>query len=134
MEEIDVTKVTAIEYLEKLIKISNEENCNYENDCNTCRHNLTSCASIIEIANMGVANHIKGVMTFELSETETDWTKVEKDTLIEVRDSETDDWVKRYFSHYHNGQVFAYLNGCTSKTETLVSTWDYARLVEDGND
>ena len=36
MEEIDVTKVTAIEYLEKLIKIRNEENCNYESDCNTC--------------------------------------------------------------------------------------------------
>ena len=134
MGEIDVTEVTAIEYLEKLIKISNEENCNYENDRNTCRHNLTSCASIIEIANMGVANHIKGVMTFELSETETDWTKVEKDTLIEVRDSETDDWVKRYFSHYHNGQIFTYINGCTSKTETLVSPWDYARLVEDDNE
>lgn len=134
MSEIDVTKVTAIEYLEKLIKISNEENCNYENDCNTCSHNLTSCASIVEIANMGVANHIKGVMTFELSETEIDWTKVEKDTLIEVRDSETDDWIKRYFSHYHNGQVFAYSNGCTSKTETLVSPWEYARLVEDDNE
>lgn len=134
MEEIDVTKVTAIEYLEKLIKISNEENCNYESDCNTCSYSLTSCASIVEIANMGVANHIKDVMTFELSETETDWTKVENDTLIEVRDSETDDWVKRYFSHYHNGQVFAYSNGCTSKTETLVSPWDYARLVEDDND
>lgn len=134
MGEIDVSKVTAIEYLEKLIKISNEENCNYESDCNTCDHNLTSCASIIEIANMGVANHIKGVMTFELSETETDWTKVEKDTLIEVRDSETDDWVKRYFSHSNDGRVFAYLDGRTSKTETIVSPWDYARLVEDDND
>jgi hypothetical protein len=134
MNEIDVTKVTAIEYLEKLIKISNEENCNYENDCNTCSHNLTSCASIVEIANMGVENHIKGVMTFELSETEIDWTKVEKDTLIEVRDFETDDWSKRYFSHYLNGQVFAYIDGRTSKTETFVSPWEYARLVEDDNE
>lgn len=134
MGEIDVSKVTAIEYLEKLIKISNEENCNYENDCNTCDHNLTSCASIVEIANMGVANHIKGVMTFELSETETDWTKVEKDTLIEVRDFDTDDWIKRYFAHYYDGQVLAYINGCTSKTETGIAPWAQARLIEDDND
>ena len=137
MGEIDVTKVTAIEYLEKLIKISKEEGygCEYENDCDTCRYNHTSCASTIEIALMGVENHIKKVMTFEtFSEPEIDWSKVEKDTLIEVRESETDDWVKRYFSHYHNGQVFAYLNGCTSKTEIIVSPWDYARLVDDDDE
>ena len=82
----------------------------------------------------GVANHIKGVMTFELSETETDWTKVEKDTLIEVRDFDTDDWIKRYFAHYYDGRVLAYINGCTSKTETSIAPWAQARLIEDDND
>lgn len=131
MGEIDVTKVTAIEYLEKLIKIDNERSCDWSG-CDGCEYSTTSCVDPDEIANIGIEKHIKNVMTFELHE--VDWNEVEKDTLIEVRESETDDWVKRYFSHYHNGQVFAYLNGCTSKTEIIVSSWDYARLVEDDND
>ena len=131
MGEIDVTKVTAIEYLEKLIKIDNERSCDWSG-CDGCEYITTSCVDPDEIANIGIEKHIKNVMTFELHE--VDWNEVEKDTLIEVRGSETDDWVKRYFSHYHNGQVFAYLNGCTSKTEIIVSSWDYARLVEDDND
>ena len=132
--EIDVTKVTAIEYLEKLIKIDKEEDCFCESECNTCKYRHISCVSIEKIANMGVENHIEKVMSFTIFEPEIDWTKVENDTLIEVRDSENDDWVKRYFSHYHNGQVFAYLNGCTSKTETLVSPWEYARMIDDDDE
>lgn len=131
MGEIDVTKVTAIEYLEKLIKIDNERSCDWSG-CDGCEYSITSCVDPDEIANIGIEKLIRNVMTFELHE--VDWNEVENDTLIEVRDSETDDWVKRYFSHYHNGQVFAYSNGCTSKTETLVSPWDYARLVEDDNE
>lgn len=131
MGEIDVTKVTAIEYLEKLIKIDNERSCDWSG-CDGCEYSITSCVDPDEIANIGIEKLIRNVMTFELHE--VDWNEVENDTLIEVRDSETDDWVKRYFSHYHNGQVFAYSNGCTSKTETLVLSWDYARLVEDDNE
>lgn len=131
MRRIDVTKVTAIEYLEKLIKIDNERSCDWSG-CDGCEYNTTSCVDPDEIANIGIEKHIKNVMTFELHE--VDWNEVENDTLIEVRDSETDDWVKRYFSHYHNGQVFAYSNGCTSKTETLVSPWDYARMVDDDDE
>lgn len=44
------------------------------------------------------------------------------------------DWIKRYFSHSNDGRVFAYLDGRTSKTKTIVSSWDCARLVEDDND
>lgn len=133
MGEIDVTKVTAIEYLEKLIKIDAERHCEWDG-CDGCEYSITSCVDPDEIANIGIEKHIKNVMAFELHEVEVDWNEVEKDTLIEVRDFDTDDWIKRYFSHYHNGQVFAYSNGCTSKTETLVSPWDYARLVEDGDE
>ena len=134
MEEIDVTKVTAIEYLEKLIKIDKEEDCFCESECNTCKYRHISCVSIEKIANMGVENHIEKVMSFTIFEPEIDWTKVEKDTLIEVRDFDTDDWIKRYFSHYHNGQIFTYINGCTSKTETNIAPWSQARLVENDND
>lgn len=136
MGEIDVTEVTAIEYLEKLIKIDNERSCDWSG-CDGCEYSTTSCVDPDEIANIGIEKHIKNVMTFELHEVdwnEVDWNEVEKDTLIEVKDFETDDWIKRYFSHSNDGRVFAYLDGRTSKTETIVSSWDCARLVEDGND
>lgn len=138
MGEIDVSKVTAIEYLEKLIKIDNERSCDWSG-CDGCEYSATSCVDPDEIANIGIEKHIKNVMTFELHEVdwdkvEVDWDKIENDTLIEVRDSETDDWIKRYFSHYHNGQIFTYINGCTSKTETNIAPWSQARLVEDDND
>lgn len=129
MNEIDVTKVSAIEYLEKLIEISNEEKCEWFG-CNTCKFQSLSCATPDDIEDIGIEEHIKNVMTFKLSEPEIDWTKVEKDTLIEVKDFETDDWIKRYFAYYYNGQVFAYINGCTSKTETSVAPWGQARIVE----
>lgn len=131
MGEIDVTEVTAIEYLEKLIKIDNERSCDWSG-CDGCEYSTTSCVDPDEIANIGIEKHIKNVMTFELHE--VDWNEVEKDTLIEVKDFETDDWSKRYFSHSNDGRVFAYLDGRTSKTETIVSSWDCARLVEDDND
>ena len=131
MGEIDVTEVTAIEYLEKLIKIDNERSCDWSG-CDDCEYSTTSCVDPDEIANIGIEKHIKNVMTFELHE--VDWNEVEKDTLIEVKDFETDDWIKRYFSHSNDGRVFAYLDGRTSKTETIVSSWDCARLVEDDND
>ena len=131
MGEIDVTEVTAIEYLEKLIKIDNERSCDWSG-CDGCEYSTTSCVDPDEIANIGIEKHIKNVMTFELHE--VDWNEVEKDTLIEVKDFETDDWIKRYFSHSNDGRVSAYLDGRTSKTETIVSSWDCARLVEDDND
>lgn len=134
MGEIDVTKVTAVEYLEKLIKISKEEiySCEYENDCDTCRYSHTSCASNIEIASMGVENHIKKVMTFEtFSEPEIDWAKVEKDTLIEVRENGERPWDRRYFAKYQDGKIYAYLDGRTSKTESQIIDWEFARLAEE---
>lgn len=134
MNEIDVTKVTAIEYLKKLIKIDDERHCDWSSSCKNCKYNNTSCADPVDIEDIGIEEHIKNVMTFKLSEPEIDWNKVKKDTLIEVRDFKTDDWSKRYFSHYLNGQVFAYIDGRTSKTETFVSPWEYARLVEDDNE
>ena len=131
MGEIDVTKVTAVEYLEKLIKISKEEDCEIESDCNTCKYNFTSCANPIEIAFMGVENHIKKVMSFVISKHEVDWTKVEKDTLIEVRENEERPWDRRYFAKYQDGKIYAYLDGRTSKTESQIIDWEFARLAEE---
>lgn len=67
-------------------------------------------------------------------EPETDWSKVEVDTPILVRDSENTEWLKKYFAKYENGHVYVWNLGRTSWTapnDKSVSAWSYAKLVED---
>lgn len=69
MGEIDVTKVTAIEYLEKLIEIDKNTNCyDYNDDCYECEYRSVSCASLQDIVEMGVENPIEKVMSFTIFE------------------------------------------------------------------
>lgn len=63
-------------------------------------------------------------------EPEIDWSKVTVDTPILVRDSEEEDWRKRYFAKYENGRVYAWSNGRTSWTKDALTIWIYAKLAE----
>ena len=70
----------------------------------------------------------------EYVEPPVDWSKVSVDTPIRVRFSGDDNWVKRYFARYDNGQVRAWINGTTSWTANGKSdTWTYAKLAEPNN-
>ena len=61
---------------------------------------------------------------------EIDWSKVEVDTPILVRDDENEEWHKRYFAKYKNGKVYAWSDGTTSwSTEGHVVMWNYAKLA-----
>lgn len=64
-------------------------------------------------------------------EVEVDWTKVEVDTPILVRDSEYYDWVKRYFAGYMWGKVCAFDNENTSEDFNGITPWKYAKLAEE---
>ena len=71
----------------------------------------------------------------EPKEPETDWSKVEVDTPILVRDIEDTEsatvaWLKRYFAEYKDGLVYAWTNGRTSWNEDRTHGWKYAKLVE----
>ena len=69
----------------------------------------------------------------DYEEPETDWSKVEIDTPILVRDSENTEWLKKYFAKYENGQVYVWNLGRTSWTapnDKSVSAWSYAKLAE----
>lgn len=132
MNEIDVTKVTAIEYLEKLIEIVSEETCCDYIECEDCKYHNISCVSVEEIADIGAENHIRSVMMFGTKDKPgVDWTKVEKDTLIEVRENGERPWDRRYFAKYQDGKIYAYLDGRTSKTESQIIDWEFARLAEE---
>lgn len=66
----------------------------------------------------------------EYEEPETDWSKVEVDTPILVKYSETGEWTRRYFAKYEDGIVFAWNNGRTSWTEKFMTEWNCAKLAE----
>lgn len=132
MNEIDVTKVSAMEYLEKLIEIESEETCCPYIDCEDCKYHNISCLSTEEIADIGAENHIRSVMMFGTKDKPVvDWAKVEKDTLIEVRENGERPWDRRYFAKYQDGKIYAYLDGRTSKTESKIIDWEFARLAEE---
>lgn len=60
-----------------------------------------------------------------------DWSKVEVDTPILVRDFEWSDWFRRHFAKYENGTVYAWDGGDTSWSGGDVMTdWKYAKLAE----
>ena len=69
----------------------------------------------------------------EYEEPETDWSKVEVDTPILVRQVEKGEWIKRHFAKYENGTVYAWKDSRTSWTSLYdceVTAWKYAKLAE----
>ena len=67
----------------------------------------------------------------DYEEPEVDWSKVEVDTPILVRDFEGSDWFRRHFAKYENGTVYAWDGGDTSWSgEDVMTDWKYAKLAE----
>ena len=46
----------------------------------------------------------------------TDWSKVEVDTKVLVRDWDNSEWIPRHFAQYKDGKVYTWSNGHTSFT------------------
>ena len=46
----------------------------------------------------------------------TDWSKVEVDTKVLVRDYDNSEWIPRHFAIYKNGRIRTWNNGRTSFT------------------
>lgn len=67
----------------------------------------------------------------ESEEPKTDWSKVEVDTPILVREDEDEEWWKRHFAKYEDGVVYAWRDGCTSwNAEGGMVEWNYAKLAD----
>ena len=69
----------------------------------------------------------------DYKEPETDWSKVEVDTPILVKEYEESKWTKRYFAKYEDGVVYAWNNGVTSwnaNDNECVIAWSFAKLAE----
>ena len=63
-------------------------------------------------------------------EPKVDWTKIEVDTPILVRDSKDGKWLKRYFAKYEDNKVYTWLGENTSYDACGVAKWKYAKLAE----
>lgn len=62
-----------------------------------------------------------------------DWSKVEVDTPILVKDDYDDKWEKAYFAKYEDEMIYAWDNGRTSfsaRNEDDTYVWDRAKLAE----
>ena len=67
----------------------------------------------------------------DYEEPEVDWSKVEVDTPILVRDFEGSDWFRRHFAKYENGTVYAWDGGDTSWSGgDIMTMWKHAKLAE----
>lgn len=68
---------------------------------------------------------------------EVDWSNVPVDTLVRVRDRQSDSWRLRYFKEYRPNNFYnfsVWKNGATSKTERDRELYRFCELVEDEDD
>ena len=66
----------------------------------------------------------------EYQEPEVDWSKVENDDLILVRDGDDEEWNRAHFACYKDGKVHAWSGGKTSWTASSYMHWEQAKLAE----
>ena len=66
----------------------------------------------------------------DYKEPETDWSKVEVDTPILVRQTKDGEWLRRHFAKYEDGIVYTWKDSHTSWTEDCMTGWDYGKLAE----
>lgn len=66
----------------------------------------------------------------EPEEPKVDWSNIEVNAPILVKDHEDREWLKRYFAKYEDGYVYAWGNGCTSWTADNMYAWNYTKLAE----
>lgn len=99
------------------------------NECSSIRCSeclLKSCEGI-EMLNPDKALEI--VMEYE---PKVDWSKVEVDTKVLVRNFNDEIWFPRYFAEYKNDNIYCFDYGRTSftKEDTELIIWDYAKLYK----
>ena len=66
----------------------------------------------------------------EYKEPPVDWSKVEVDTPILVRETKDGEWLRRHFAKYEDGIVYTWKDSHTSWTEDCMTGWDYGKLAE----
>lgn len=104
-----------------------------EDNREQCRCGTLSCAVCSKIFAFWLDEEY-----IEPPKPKVDWCKVPVDTLVQVRDDESDKWALRYFKWFvrgHRTPFVTWADGATSKTaENCTEYWKYCELVEDEED
>lgn len=95
--------------------------CKYGIMCDECLFNNHSFSCSYDAINW---------LFSEYKEPEVDWSKVEVDTPILVRNDGNSSWTRGYFAGYVHETVYAWKYGKTSWTAGDASGWKYAKLAE----
>ena len=66
----------------------------------------------------------------EYQEPKVDWSKVNVDDPILVRDGDDEEWNRAHFACYEDGKVHAWSGGKTSWTASSYMHWEQAKLAE----
>lgn len=102
------------------------------NEVCTCQN--ISCIICKFYVDEGCAESRKEWLNSEYVDPEVDWSKIPVDTPILVRDSEDEEWDKRYFAGFNGKKVCAWSDGATSWSadgENDYYEWEYAKIAED---
>ena len=61
-----------------------------------------------------------------------DWSRVDVDTPVLVRDRHDQSWVRRYFAKYEQGKVWTFYQGTTSWSawsQDNLTAWNFAKIA-----
>lgn len=118
------------EFKEIVMKLN--ELCDYYKSCADCPLIDLECNKLNNLTKLDELEEI--VMNWEkpvdMSNVEVDWSKVEVDTKILVKDFEDSNWVKMYFAEYKNGKVYTFNGGRTNWNADNTYYWRFAKLWE----
>ena len=78
-------------------------------------------------------NYMSEIAELDFEEV-VDWSKVPVDTKILVKNFNCNLWHRRHFSKFENGKVHAFDNGGDSWSNEGETTWEYAKLYEEGEE
>lgn len=128
-------------YKNELIKVIKEEGdlCNFMKNHEVFRMIGKDIESYCEIDCVACGTALQIWLDEEFEEPtkpEVDWSKVMVDTLVRVRDNESEEWTLRYFKGLEEegyiNRFQTWVDGATSKTAYgEYEDWPYCELVED---
>ena len=85
-----------------------------------------------EYMKSGMEYNRASYLDFALYTPPIDWSKVEVDTKVLVRDFGNNVWSKRYFAEYKDGEYYAYADGKTSWSSDGDETqWNQMKLYKE---
>ena len=92
---------------------------------------ITKVYDLSEYASMSLEFSTEDRELLWTIEDKTDWSKVEVDTKVLVRDKPDGEWVKRYFAKYEDNKVYVFKEGKTSWNNRGIIHWQETKLWEE---